>query len=105
MKGFPKTLNTKSDYEYVRQHFPKEECLPVFQELLDTEHDWFFDRYLDEGEVVEKDSTHRVEKPKEETSGIAKDSLYVFKSNPNCKMYALGYTKEEVEAIVKELSK
>lgn len=46
MIGFPKNLNTKADYEYVRQHFTPELWRPKFQELLDTEKDWFFVKEL-----------------------------------------------------------
>lgn len=100
MKGFPKTLNTKSDYEYVKTHFPPEEYIPVFQELLDTEYDWFFERYLLNNENIIEDSSHKVVESKEDSTIEPTKALYVYKSNPTCKMYSLGYTREEVLSIV-----
>ena len=42
MQGFPKTLNTREDYEYVRLNFAKELWAPEFQALLDSNYGWFF---------------------------------------------------------------
>ena len=39
MRGYPKNLNTKKDYEYVRANFPAEEWKPDWQKLLDTMKD------------------------------------------------------------------
>ena len=47
MKGYPQHLNTKADYMYVRANFPREQWLPDFQALLDSTHDWFFEKHLD----------------------------------------------------------
>ena len=44
MIGYPKHLNTKADYEYVRSNFPKEIWENDFRALLETTHDWFFIR-------------------------------------------------------------
>jgi len=40
MKGFPKHLNTRADYEYVRDNFPAEQWGPAWQSLLDTRFSW-----------------------------------------------------------------
>lgn len=42
MVGYPKSLKTKEDYEYVRNNFPKEMWKKDFQALLDSSYDWFF---------------------------------------------------------------
>ena len=41
MVGYPKYLNTKADYEFVRANFPKEKWEGAFQSLLDTRCNWF----------------------------------------------------------------
>ncbi len=99
MKGFPKTLNTKSDYEYVKTHFPAEDYIPVFKDLLDTEYDWFFERNLLDNEEVVEDSFHKVVESSFDSTKEPTKALYVYKSNPACKMYSLGYTREEVLSI------
>lgn len=104
MKGFPKTLATKTDYENVRQLFPKEDWLPYYKELLEYQNEWFFVKYLEDEEKGISDDTHRI--IEEETLGTEKASpkraQYEFKYNPNCRIAELGYTNEEVKAIIKE---
>ena len=99
MRGFPKALNTKVDYDYVRQNFPKEFWVPQWQALLDTRKDWFFERYLDEGEAVTPDATIKVIEP-QENSSEKRRSLYVLKDNPTSKLSKLGFTVEEVQAAI-----
>ena len=47
MVGYPKYLNTKDDYEFVRKNFPKDMWQSAFESLLDTRRDWF-----NEGEIT-----------------------------------------------------
>lgn len=100
MKGFPKNLNTRADYEYVRSNFSKEQYYPVFKYLLDTEYDWFYLRDLSEGEVFVEDKTHKVVNNQDSTSNDKTTAVYEYRSNPSCKMYALGYTRNEVLSIL-----
>ena len=60
MKGFPKILNSKEDYLYVREHFPRDEWQPHFQNLLDTMRDWFYERNLGGGEEGVANDKHKV---------------------------------------------
>ena len=46
MKGYPKNLNTKFDYLYVKENFKKDLWEKDFQNLLDTRMDWFFVKNL-----------------------------------------------------------
>ncbi len=94
MKGYPKRLNSKADYEYVRENFPKEMWEKSFQSLLDTRCGWF-----NIGEAAGDgvtDDTHKVV-PDDETG---KKYQLEWKENPDCLMNRLGYTKEEVEKIL-----
>nr|DAK69332.1 MAG TPA: Class III extradiol dioxygenase [Caudoviricetes sp.] len=94
MVGYPKYLNTKEDYEFVRKNFPKENWSSAFQSLLDTCFEWF-----NEGEIVGDgvtDDTHKV--VTDEQSGAKYQ--YVYKENPNCRMKQLGYTEDEIKAIL-----
>lgn len=96
MNGYPKNLNSKSDYLYVMQNFPKEQWERGVKDLLESESDWFFDHELAEGEAGVTDATHKVVE-NQDTSGKTTRSQFVWKSNPDAKMYKLGFTKEELE--------
>ncbi len=97
MRGFPKILATKEDYEYVRTHFPKQQWQPHFQQLLDTRYEWFFDKQLTEDEVGIEDDTHKIEvDPQSETR-----YQFSLKLNENCKLKQLGYTVKQVQQILK----
>ena len=94
MVGYPKYLNTKDDYEFVRKNFPKDMWQSAFESLLDTSRDWF-----NEGEITGTgitDETHKV--IIDEQSGAKYQ--YVYKENPNCRMKQLGYTEDEIKAIL-----
>jgi hypothetical protein len=100
MKGYPKNLNTKEDYEYVRQHFPADQWKPDYQKLLDSEKDWFFDSVLDDAESGIEDATHKVmtsESEGENGEKITTYAQYVLKINPTCKLLRLGFTEAEVQ--------
>jgi hypothetical protein len=102
MKGFPKVLATKEDYEMIRTEFPKEEWLPKFKELLVGQNEWFFVKYLSNNEEGIEDETHKV--ITEENIGIedspSKKAQYEFRHNPNCLLERIGYTEEEVLSII-----
>lgn len=107
MKGYPQHLNTKADYMYVRANFPREQWLPDFQALLDSTHDWFFEKHLDTKEEGLEDSTHKVVENKsmeldKEGKPIEKVtySQYVLKKNPLCKLNLIGFTVDEVLKIL-----
>ena len=94
MVGYPKYLNTKADYEFVRANFPKENWESAFQALLDTRCDWFNHGEID-GDGV-SDDTHKVVVDEKED----KKYQYVYEENPNCRMNQLGYTVEEIKEIL-----
>lgn len=96
MKGFPKILNTREDYEYVRANFPAEEWRPEWQALLDTMMDWFYVKELEEGEEAPEGDDYKVEESEQEGKTIR--TLYQLQENPTCKLFLLGFTVEEVKA-------
>ena len=91
MVGFPMSLNTKADYEYVRTNFPAEQWKPVYQDLLDTMYDWFNTGTTETGT---DDDTHKIVTQ----TGIKYQ--YEKKIDQNCKLMRLGYTETEVKAIL-----
>lgn len=96
MRGYPKFLNSKTDYDYVRENFPREQWLPDFQALLTSAYDWFFEKMLDSEADGVTDDTHKVVVDEEQKTY----AQYVFQLNPMCKMLRLGFTEDEVRAIV-----
>ena len=98
MKGVPKFLNTRDDYDYMQLNFPKEVWQPFFQALLDTRNDWFFVKVLAENEEGIIDDTHKVEVNEE--TGIKTQFEYRF--NNSCKLRQLGYTVDEVERMIRK---
>lgn len=103
MRDFPKHLNTKDDYMYVLNHFSKEKVLPLFQNLLDTMKDWFFVRELGQQESVADTPTMKtIATENNETKEITY-AVYELQENPQCKLYRLGFSVEEVETIINKV--
>lgn len=94
MRGLPKNLNTKEDYIYLKDNYDKEYWLPAFQNLLDTRYSWFA---IDEKDYVEDDKHKKVHNEQEDI-----DEYFVYKLNKNAKLYQLGFTVKEVQAICRE---
>lgn len=100
MRGFPKNLNTKHDYDYIRANFPMEQWIPEYQILLDSRFVW-----LPTGELAGEaeginDATHKVEIEQETTESPAKYIQYELSENSNAKIFRLGFTVAEVEGIL-----
>ena len=91
MRGLPKNLNTKEDYLYIKDNYNKEYWLSAFQNLLDTRYSWFA---IDKKDYVEDDKHKKVHNEQEGTY-----EYFVHKLNKNAKLYQLGFTVKEVQAI------
>lgn len=100
MKGFPKHLNTKEDYLYIKEHFERDLWVPEFQKLLDTTSDWFFVKNLDKAEDGIDDDTHKIVETEISSDEPSVISQYEFRENPDAKLYKLGFTVEEVQQLI-----
>ena len=108
MKGFPKYLNTKSDYIYIKENFPKEEWFPVWVGLLKNHQEWFATGALENKSAGVEDATHRIREDitpammsadgKEKVSYTQEE----LRDNPAHPFFALGFTQEEVEEALAE---
>lgn len=97
MVGYPKFLNTKEDYEFVRVNFPREQWESDFKALLNERYEWFnLGEIEDEGVT---DDTHKVVEDKRGDETVVRYQ-YEYKENENARIYRLGYTVEEVEGIL-----
>jgi hypothetical protein len=96
MKGYPKHLNTKHDYDYVQTHFPKENANNPdeawgkdFQALLDDQKKYFEVKTLKEGEVVALQKDQKII-TETDTNGKEIKRLVELRVDSSCKMARLG---------------
>ena len=101
MRGYPKHLNTKADYEYVRRNFNRSFWEKDFANLLKTTHEWCKTGVLSPEDTGIEDETHDVIK-EYDSNGAETGVSYQreLKLNPKAKIFQLGYTIEEVENIL-----
>ena len=107
MRGFPKNLNTKFDYEYVIENFTDtpENTARVkkeLQDLIDSVKGWFFVKNLSSPAQGIEDATHKVVTNKDENDQETY-AQYELKDNPTCKLFQLGFTVAEVQALIDKL--
>ena len=92
MIGNPKYLNSRYDYEYVREHL--DNWKDYYQELYDSRLIWDNVELVGDGIT---DATHRlIQSQDEEENPITIQQE--LKLDANCKLLRIGFTIEEVEA-------
>ena len=96
MQGYPKHLNTKTDYIYVKDNFPREEWAKDWQALLDSRKNWFFVATLADEKDGVTDETHKV--VKNDDGENVTYSQYELRDDETADIYRLGFTVEEVQA-------
>lgn len=112
MVGFPKNLNTKYDFDYVREHLDelggdtaKEKLKAEYQALIDGSTCWYTGEEVASVEAGVTDDTHKVVT---ETEGVGDDAKtkyvqMVLKTNEDAKIFRLGYSVAEVENLIATL--
>lgn len=99
MHGFPKHLNSKFDFEYVRENFSREKWAPLFEELLSEQKVWVCTGTLVETETGIEDATHKIVESEAMDKTIVRYQ-YDYVADENCRMIRLGYTVEEINDIL-----
>lgn len=101
MRGIPKNLNSKFDYEYIKEHYSKKDWQDAWQSLLDNRYQWFITAKLEKKENGIEDEVHRV---KEITDMDNNVEYYQeeYMTDVNSHFVKFGFTKEEVEAALAE---
>jgi len=91
-------LNTKFDYEYVRQNFPERVWREKYQALLDERMQWLNTGKLEKKTdgVTAKDSKKIITNKKDDST--EEYYQYEYKEDPNSKMKRLGFSLEEVQS-------
>lgn len=104
MKGYPKHLNTREDYEYVIANFPPSEYLQDLRNLLNTD-DWFYVSTADSADELTTDDTHKVVEElsrDEDGNEVTKYVRYELRTNETAKIFQIGFTVDEVKALIQK---
>ena len=96
MRGIPKHLNTKFDYEYIKNQ-NLSGWQTQYQALLDNRLNWFKTADLSPDDAGITDATHRVRTEKN-LDGATIKYQQELQEDPNCKLFRLGFTQTEVES-------
>jgi len=100
MRGFPKVLNSRQDYENIINDFGyTEKVKRVYQGLLNTAEKYEFDKEL----AAESDRTGPEPEYKvmtQEEEGTEKIVQYKLVNNPDGKIFKLGFTIDEVQEVI-----
>lgn len=112
MVGFPKNLNTKYDFEYVREHLDelggetaKARLKAEYEALIEGSTCWYTgDELASESEGI-TDDTHKIISSTEGSgdNAVTKYTQMVLKTNKEAKIFRLGYTVAEVENLIATL--
>ena len=100
MRGFPKVLNSRQDYENIVSDFGyTEKVKRAYQGLLNTAEKYEFDKEL----AAESDRTGPEPEYKvmtEEEEGTEKIVQFKLVDNSNGKIFRLGFTVDEVQEVI-----
>lgn len=101
MRGFPKVLNSREDYDNIVEDFGyTKEVKRAYQGLLNTAKHYVFDREL--GADEEPDGPEPEYKVLEEgqEDGSTLRTQYKLVENPDGRIFKLGFTVEEVQGVI-----
>ncbi|SFL93462.1 hypothetical protein [Halanaerobium salsuginis] len=100
MRGFPKVLNSRQDYENIISDFGyTAKVKRAYEGLLNTAEKYEFDKEL----AAESDRTGPAPEYKvmtQEEEGTEKIVQYKLVNNPDGKIFKLGFTIGEVEEVI-----
>ena len=98
MRGLPKHMNTKEDFNNLIDDYPNETKASL-QELLNEKEKWLNTGLLDPGNEGITDETHKIVEVKNATGEIERYQ-YKYKEDPNAKIFRLGFTVSEVQQLL-----
>lgn len=106
MVGYPKHLNSKEDYLYVKANFPSSDWKKDWQNMYDARKTWMTTGEIPDGKSGIEDDTHKVfvETTQDMESGKEKKVKYQqeLKDDPASDFFSFGFTEDEVLAALKE---
>lgn len=97
MYGFPKTLNSRADYDNIINDFGyTAQVKMAYEALRDTDKHYVFDRELATAEpATGPEPDYRVVMDQD-----SRRFQYILVDNPNSKLKQLGFTMTEVEGVI-----
>ena len=101
MRDYPKHLNTKQDYGYVIENFPREKWEKDLQALLETRWAWMPIGELADGEAGVFVAGEKAVAETENADGTVTRTQYEKKINPTAEIFKIGFTVVEVEELLK----
>lgn len=100
MKGFPKHLNSKYDYCYIKENFPTKKWKPKWQQLLDERYRWIATGTLESESDGIVDDTHRVSSYTTTDTETGEEKIVYeqqeYMENPAADFWRMHFTEEEV---------
>jgi hypothetical protein len=105
MKGMPKWLNSKEDVFNcmelaIEGQLDKRELKKKLQDLLSDEKVYKFSKIVNEGYTSA--ANERVCEVKKE-DGSVEYHCYVLQDNPDARYVQMGFSKEEIQSLIREL--
>jgi len=109
MRGFPKFLNTKADYDNIQALFPNDpKTEAAFKGLLDTQYYWEQTPHKIEpskaselAELVDPIPSLEIREVATDKPDTTEKYLFERFEDENCKLKALGFKIEDVAALAK----
>ena len=99
----PERLDTKADYLFVKDFFSKGEYEKDYQLLLDDSEHWVETQELATPDDGITDEKHKVDTRIDIDQDKKKYYQMEKQINPDCKLFKLGFTIEEVDVVIKEI--
>ena len=100
MRGFPKVLNSKEDYYYIKEHFEESLWRPKWEALLSSRQNWYAVKELSEDAKGRTDSKHYIETYKNEDETETRVQ-YELRDDLSCDFFRFHFTEAEVNEALK----
>ena len=100
MRGFPKKLNSKEDYYYIKEHFEESLWKPKWEALLSSRQNWYAVKELSETAKGRTDSKHYIETYTNEDETETRVQ-YELKDDMASDFFRFHFTEEEVTDALK----
>lgn len=108
MRGFPKHLNTREDYDLVHAavlagELPADKLLAAYDALLNTRQHYVFDRTLAADEPADGNKPGYRVMAEGPENGTTQRTQYKLVDNPDARLYQLGFAVADIEALEEEI--
>lgn len=100
MKGFPKKLNSKEDYYYIKEHFEESQWRPKWEALLSWRTNWYASKVLSADAKGRTDSKHYIETYINEDETETRVQ-YELRDDMSSDFFRFHFTEEEVTDALK----